>query len=198
MKKNKNSELYNLKVQTKNKEKKYKNKADIKWIITIIIISFSISIAFSFISETLFPKVALILEIIFLLVFIGIGIIFDMIGVSVTSSSLEPFNSMAARKVKGSKMAVKFKKNADKVSSFCCDVIGDVCGVVSGSASVIIATSLASKLNINQFIVVLIVTACVSALTIGDKAIGKSYAINKSNIILYRVAKFVSNFYHEK
>lgn len=198
MKKNKNSELYNLKVQTKNKEKKYKKKADIKWIITIIIISFSISIAFSFISETLFPKVALILEIIFLLVFIGIGIIFDMIGVSVTSSSLEPFNSMAARKVKGSKMAVKFKKNADKVSSFCCDVIGDVCGVVSGSASVIIATSLASKLNINQFIVVLIVTACVSALTIGGKAIGKSYAINKSNIILYRVAKFVSNFYHEK
>lgn len=198
MKKNKNSELYNLKVQTKNKEKKYKNKADIKWIITIIIISFSISIAFSFISETLFPKVALILEIIFLLVFIGIGIIFDMIGVSVTSSSLEPFNSMAARKVKGSKIAVKFKKNADKVSSFCCDVIGDVCGVVSGSASVIIATSLASKLNLNQFIVVLIVTACVSALTIGGKAIGKSYAINKSNIILYRVAKFVSNFYHEK
>lgn len=198
MKKNKNSELYNLKVQTKNKEKKYKKKADIKWIITIIIISFSISIAFSFISETLFPKVALILEIIFLLVFIGIGIIFDMIGVSVTSSSLEPFNSMAARKVKGSKMAVKFKKNADKVSSFCCDVIGDVCGVVSGSASVIIATSLASKLNLNQFIVVLIVTACVSALTIGGKAVGKSYAINKSNIILYRVAKFVSNFYHEK
>ena len=198
MKKNKNSELYNLKVQIKNKEKKYKKKADIKWIITIIIISFSISIAFSFISETLFPKVALILEIIFLLVFIGIGIIFDMIGVSVTSSSLEPFNSMAARKVKGSKMAVKFKKNADKVSSFCCDVIGDVCGVVSGSASVIIATSLASKLNLNQFIVVLIVTACVSALTIGGKAIGKSYAINKSNIILYRVAKFVSNFYHEK
>ena len=192
MKKNINSELYNLKVQTKNKEKKYKKKTDIRWVITIITISFSISFAFSFISETLFPKVALILEIIFLLIFIGIGIIFDMIGVSVTSSSLKPFNSMAAR------TAVKFKKNADKVSSFCCDVIGDVCGVVSGSASVIIATSLANKMNINQYYIVLIVTACVSALTIGGKAIGKSYAINKSNIILYRVSKLISGFKREK
>lgn len=198
MKKNINSELYNLKIQTKNKEKKYKNKTDIKWVITIIVVSFSISFTFSFISETLFPKVALILEIIFLLIFIGIGIIFDMIGVSVTSSSLEPFNSMAARKVKGAKTAVKLKRNADKVSSFCCDVIGDVCGVVSGSASVIIATSLASKMNINQYYIVLIVTACVSALTIGGKAIGKSYAINKSNIILYRVSKLISEFKCEK
>lgn len=198
MKKNINSELYNLKVQTKNKEKKYKKKTDIRWVITIITISFSISFAFSFISETLFPKVALILEIIFLLIFIGIGIIFDMIGVSVTSSSLKPFNSMAARKVRGAKTAVKFKKNADKVSSFCCDVIGDVCGVVSGSASVIIATSLANKMNINQYYIVLIVTACVSALTIGGKAIGKSYAINKSNIILYRVSKLISGFRREK
>ena len=43
MKKNINSELYNLKVQTKNKEKKYKKKTDIRWVITIITISFSTS-----------------------------------------------------------------------------------------------------------------------------------------------------------
>ena len=165
----------------------------IKWIITIIIISFSISIAFSFISETLFPKVALILEIIFLLVFIGIGIIFDMIGVSVTSSSLEPFNSMAARKVKGSKMAVKFKKNADKVSSFCNDVIGDICGIVSGTAGVIIATSIAK----DSIICSLLITATISSLTIGGKALGKKVAVNKSENITRIVSKILSLTEHK-
>lgn len=198
MKKNKDTELYNLKVQTKNKEKKYKKRADIGWIIKIILISFSISFAFSFISEITLPKVNIVLEIFLLLIFIGIGILFDMIGVAVTSSSLEPFNSMASRKVKGAKTAVKFKKNADKVSSFCCDVIGDVCGVVSGSASVIIASSLSNILNINAFLIALLSTAIVSALTIGGKAMGKSYAINKSNIILFKFARFISNFIREK
>ena len=105
---------------------------------------------------------------------------------------------MASRKVKGAKTSVMLKKNADKVSSFCCDVIGDVCGVVSGSASVIIASSISSIVNINSFIVVLIVTAIVSSLTIGGKAIGKSFAINKSNIILYEFAKFISIFKKEE
>ena len=35
----------------------------------------------------------------------------------------------------------------------------------------------------------------ISALTIGGKAMGKSFAINKSDIILYGFAKFVSTFY---
>lgn len=198
MKKNNNSELHNLKVQTINREKKFKKKTDMKWILRIVIISFLISFMFSFVSEITLPKVNLLFEILLLLLFIGIGILFDMIGVSVTSSSLAPFNSMASRKVKGAKTAVILKKNADKVSSFCCDVIGDVCGVISGSASVIIASSISGSIRLNPFLVVLIITAIVSSLTIGGKAIGKSYAINKSNIILYEFAKFISIFKKEK
>ena len=41
----------------------------------------------------------------------------------------------------------------------------------------------------------LFVTAIISSLTIGGKAIGKSFAINKSEVILYTFAKFISNFY---
>ena len=179
-------------------KKKEKEHSKWEWFIEVCIITFVLSICFSYISTNGVSHLNLVASIFILIAVIAIGIIFDMIGVSVTSSSLKPFNSMAARKVKGAKTAVKFKKNADKVSSFCCDVIGDVCGVVSGSASVIIATSLANKMNINQYYVVLIVTACVSSLTIGGKAIGKSYAINKSNIILYRVSKLISGFKREK
>ena len=62
------------------------------------------------------------------LFFIFLGILFDIIGVAVTSSDDKIFHSMSARKVRGAKVAVKFHKNAEKVSSFCCDVVGDICG----------------------------------------------------------------------
>ena len=91
--------------------------------------------------------------------------------------------------------AVKLKKNADKVSSFCCDVIGDICGVISGAAGVTISALLVSKYHFNLLFVSLVVTAFISSLTIGGKAIGKNIAINKSNIILYEFAKFISIFY---
>ena len=44
----------------------------------------------------------------------------------------------------------------------------------------------------NKFIISLVVTATVASLTISGKAIGKSYAINKSNLILYKFSKSVS------
>ena len=193
--KKKNSEIKNLLAQTRKKEKLKKEHVDIKWIITIISIAFIISIIMAFISQTTIPNLSLVLGIIITLVFIFIGIIFDIIGVSVTSSDEAVFHSMNSRKVKGANVAVKFKKNAEKVSSFCCDVIGDICGVISGAAATSIAAILVSKYNFDLLITGLVVTAIVSSLTIGGKAIGKSFAINKSDIILYEFAKFVSNFY---
>jgi len=190
MKDNKN-ELKNLKVQARRKKKKI---IDSKWIIKITLITFFISFVFSFLSETIIPAVNTILGVILVLLFVFIGILFDMIGVAVTSANIKPFNSMSSRKVKGAKLAVKMIKNADKVSSFCNDVIGDICGIISGSAGVIIAVSLSEALSTNKFIVTLIVTSLIAAITIGGKALGKSYAINKNDIILYRFAKFLSNF----
>ncbi len=193
--KKKNSEISNLIVQTKKKEKIKKEHVDIKWIVKIVIITFIISIVMAFISETTIPNLSLILGILITLIFIVLGILFDIIGVSVTSSDEAVFHSMNSRKVKGANVAVKFKKNAEKVSSFCCDVIGDICGVVSGAAATSIAAILVTKYHCDLLITSLIVTAIVSSLTIGGKAIGKSFAINKSDIILYEFAKFVSNFY---
>jgi len=41
-----------------------------------------------------------------LAVFIGLGIVFDMIGVAVTAADPKPFHSMAAHKEKGAKAAI--------------------------------------------------------------------------------------------
>lgn len=168
------------------------------WIIKITIVAFTISILFSFLSETVIPKVSVLIGVLILIIFILVGIIFDMVGVSVQTADEAPFHSMNSRRIKGADVAVKFKKNSDKVSSFCNDVVGDICGIISGTAGSIIASSLAQTFHLNSFITILVVTGIISAITIGGKALGKGIAINKSNYILYEFAKIVSKFYKVK
>lgn len=191
-------EIQNLKIQTRRKEKEKKEKVDVKWIVTILLMAFFISLGMSFVSEITLPKVPIYVGIILVIFFILIGVLFDMIGVAVTASDEKVFHSMNARKVKGASVAVKFKKNADKVASFCNDVIGDICGVISGSAGVTIALSLSQMLQVDVFLITLLVTAIIAALTIGGKALGKSLAINKANLILYEFSKVVSYVYKGK
>ena len=155
-----------------------KKKKRNNWPLIVTILAFTISLLFSFMSESVMPKVGIIVGIMILILFIFIGIIFDMIGVAVTSSNEEPLHAMSSKKIKGAKKAVSFKKNADKVSSFCNDVIGDICGIISGSAGVSVAKGLASTFNLNIFYTGLIVTALIAALTIGGKAFCKRIAID--------------------
>lgn len=193
-------DIASLKKEDKKRAKKLKEKQkkNYMWIIQIFIMAFFISLFFSFISETFMPKLSVIFGIILIFVFIFLGIVFDMVGVAVTASDETPFHSMSARKVRGANVAVQLKKNSDKVGSFCNDVIGDICGVVSGSAGVIIAGNLSQALNIPLFPTSLAITGLVAAFTIGGKAIGKSIAINKCNMILYEFAKIISYFYQPK
>ena len=170
-----------------------KNKQNIKWILLITSLTFVISMIFSYLSETILKKSNFVIELLVLLTVILIGIIFDMIGVAVTTCAEHPFHAMASRKIKGAKTAIKLIKNKDKVSSFCNDVIGDICGIVSGTAGVIIATSIAK----DSIICSLLVTATISSLTIGGKALGKKVAVNKSENITRIVSKILSITEHK-
>lgn len=191
----KRDELKNLKVQTRRKEKQKKETIDKSWLLKVMLTGFIISLILSLISEKTLTNVPLLIAILITLLFIFIGVLFDVIGMAVTISDEKVFHSMNSRRVKAANIAVKFKKNEEKVSSFCCDVIGDICGVVSGSAGVTITALISSITNIPILPVGLITTATIAALTIGGKAIGKSFAVNKSNIILYEFAKIISIFY---
>ena len=193
--KRKNTEFENLVVQTRRREKIKKERVDVQWIIKILIMAFAISFSLSFVSQMTIPNLSVFWGILITLLFILIGIVFDIIGVSVTTADEKVFHSMNSRQVKGAKVAVKFKKNADKVASFCNDVIGDICGIISGAAATTIAVGISNSFNLNLLITNLTVAAIVASLTIGGKAMGKSFAINKSDIILYEFAKVVSIFY---
>lgn len=192
---NNQSEFQKLLIQNKKREKVKKELINWSWIFKILIMSFSISFGMSFVAQMTIPNLSLFFGIIVTLIFIGIGILFDIVGVSVTGADEAVFHSMNSRKVKGAAVAVKFKKNADKVSSFLCDVIGDICGIVSGAAGTTISIQLSTLTGIDILLTTLLVSAVIAALTIGGKAIGKSFAINKSDIILYSFSKFISNVY---
>ena len=165
-----------------------------KWTFKIIIIAFFISFLFSFGTETIMPNVNLISSIVILLLFIFIGIIFDMVGVAVTTCDVKPFHSMSSKKIKSAKVGIRLIQNADKVSSFCNDVIGDICGIISGSCGVIIANTLSIKLNFNLLLASLIVTSLIASLTIGGKAIGKKTALNNNINIIHTFSKILSIF----
>lgn len=190
---------YKERYSNKAGKKPIKNKKLInyKWILKITIITFIISLVFSLLSETIIPNVNVLISILLLLIFIGLGILFDIIGVSITVADQKTFNSMAAKNVRGAKLAVKLIKNAEKVSSFCNDVIGDICGIISGSTAASIAIIISNKFNFNFLVVSLIITAFVASTTIGGKAIGKSIAINKSNSIIFKFSSVLSVFYRK-
>ena len=127
-----------------------------------------------------------------LFVIILIGILFDIIGVAVTSADERPFHSMASRKVPGAHEAISLLRNAERVSSICNDVIGDVCGVVSGSA----AASISAQVIVNFSgeigeIIMLLMSAMVAGLTVGGKAIGKTFAIGSCVKIVSAVGRII-------
>lgn len=196
MKDKKNKEKYNKKAKKQNKN--ISLKADYKWIVTITITAFIITFFMSIFSESALKDINLPMSILIVLLFIILGIIFDMIGISVTVADKKVFHSMAAKKVSGARVALKLIENNSKVSSFCNDVIGDICGILSGTAAGTIGILLASKLKLNIFTVTLVITSLIAALTIGGKALGKSIAINYSNSILYKFARIIKIFMSEK
>ena len=134
----------------------------------------------------------MIVAFLILLAIVLIGIVFDIIGVAVTSADEKPFHSMAARKVPGGLEAIRLLRNAERVSSICNDVVGDICGVVSGSASATIAAQVLQNFDFTwPQIVSLLMSALVAGLTVGGKAIGKTFAINSCTQIVSGVGSVI-------
>lgn len=167
--------------------------SDRSWVVKTIVITFVMSAIFNVLSSGIMEMVNLWLAILILGIIILIGIVFDIIGVAVTTALEPPFHSMATRRVKHANLAIRLVKEKDKVANFCNDVVGDICGIVSGSASAAVVTYILKiSPNLNGFLLSLVITASVAAITVGGKAIGKSIAIRYSNMIVYTVARAIS------
>ena len=171
---------------------KKQKHAMIKWVVTIFPITIVISGTISLISDELMDRSSIGVAFLILRVIILIGIIFDTIGVAVTSADETPFHAMAARKVPGAREAIRLLRKAERVSSICNDVVGDICGVVSGSASAVIAVQILQNFDFSwPRMISLLMSALVAGLTVGGKAIGKTFAVNSSTAIVHGVGKTI-------
>jgi hypothetical protein len=171
--------------------KKERNKT-IRWVVTIFFVTMVISGTITLVSDAIMEVSGIVVCFLILFAIILVGILFDIIGVAVTSADEKPFHSMAARKVPGAHEAISLLRNAERVSSICNDVVGDICGVVSGSASATISALII--LNVEGFwtkVISLAMSALVAGLTVGGKAIGKTFAINSCTSIVHAAGRVI-------
>ena len=151
------------------------NKNSTKWAFKVFILSISLSIIFSLVSQSLLPSLSPFFSIFVIVFFVFVSVIFDMVAVAFTSINKEQLDKF--KNENGYIMAVKLCERADKVASFGGDVVGDICGILSGAGGV----SLVVNMNIQDANLNLLVTCLVSSLiagiTIFCKAIMKTYAL---------------------
>lgn len=160
--------------------------------------AFFTAVFFSFFSEIVLPKLQiLILSFLFLLTVIITGIVFDMIGVAAAVAEEKPFHAKATKKLMGASQAILIVRNADRVASFCSDVVGDICGTVSGAlGAAIIIQIVTGRTHWNSYesFLTIIMTGLVAALTVGGKAAGKRTALEDAEQIIFYVGRALAWF----
>lgn len=176
-------------------------KRTIRFSLSIAVITFVLAAIFSIISQASLEGTSWIVGLFVVLVIIIIGVLFDMMGIASAAANETPFHAMAARKVYGARHALSIVRNADRFASFCNDVIGDISGIISGTATGIVVIQIMLTVNsdnpsLYNFVITTILTSVVAALTVGGKALGKTFAITRStDIILFagKIAAFMES-----
>ena len=164
-------------------------RPDFRWIALIFLTTVLISALMSFVSSNLLEGAGLALSFLILICIVLTGILFDIIGV--TNCAL--YRSRIH--VPEAEDALRLIRNAGKVSSFCNDVIGDICGVISGSAAAVIAARvLILSKSKSEIFITLLLSAVVSGVTVGGKACGKSLAMNSSTAVVRTAARVLCFF----
>ena len=181
--------------KTDGDSSKRQQKQALRWALTIFLVTIAVSATISFVSGEVMDRSSMAVAFLILLVIVSVGIVFDIVGVAVTSADEKPFHSMASRRVSGAREAIRLLRNAEKVSSICNDVVGDICGVVSGAASATIAARAIVYLDFSwPQLVSLGMSALVAGLTVGGKAIGKTVAMNSCTEIVFLVGRILATF----
>ncbi|GAE36349.1 hypothetical protein [Halalkalibacter akibai] len=168
----------------------------IHWSLGIAVITLVLAAIFSVISTFILSGVSWAIGMIIVFIIVFLGVFFDTIGVAATAATEKPFHAMASERLHGAKHAVLITRNADKFANFCNDVIGDISGIISGTASAYVVLQLALQLgytdtSYQQFAISILFTSVVAALTVGGKAVGKTLAIHYATPIIYQVGRLL-------
>ena len=178
----------------KKKKKDAQPRRD-RWVLWVFLMAVSLSAALSLASESVLSEAGLVAALLVLAAFIALGIRCDILGVAVPAADARPVHSMAAHREPGATEAIGLLRRASHVSSFCNDVVGDICGIVSGTTGAVIVVQLQKAFSVQTVLLSVSVTALISGLTIGGKALGKTFAMNKSTRVVFLAGKFLHIFH---
>ena len=168
------------------------------WVIKAFILTFFLALIISGISNVIVENCGFIVLLIITIVIVFLGIVFDIIGTAVLTANEATFHAKASNKIEGSKESIKLIKNSSNIANFCNDIVGDICGIVSGSMGAMIAIYAATHLEINNTLTALLISSIISSIMVGGKAIGKNIAVKKSDEILFMVGKVINKFSSKK
>lgn len=184
----------------KKKQKKKRIPGWLSWGLSVLFLSFGLTVLFSFLTEISIKGSPVYICVIVLIVLLFLNIGCDMIANAIITCQPDAFHAMASNKIKGAKRAFTLCKNATKLGSVFADVIGDICGIVSGAAGAVLVVYIAAIAdgNIWEIVSSILVSAVIGALTVGGKAIFKHFAMKYNKQIVFSFAKFTTFFKKEK
>lgn len=165
-------------------------KVSHKWTLSVTVMAFIFTVVISALTsgaEGLGIGAAALV----LLLIVILGILFDAVGVAVSTASEEPFHAMAAKKIPGAKESVSIIRSAQQISSMFNDVIGDIAGIISGAMTAAIVVSVAALTGQSLTFWNLLLAGVVAALMIGGKAAGKGIAMKSNNTIVFALGRLV-------
>jgi CBS domain containing-hemolysin-like protein len=172
-------------------------------VLVVFVATFALATVFSLLSDSVLRSATLVPGGLVLVGIIAVGIVFDIIGLATAAASHSPLHAMAAKKIPGARQALRLVRNAPRVATICNDLIGDICGTVSGAAgAAIVLHVLAGRVSpgppapggpavIDGGLWTVLAVALVAAVTVGGKAVGKSVAIGRANRIVFGVGRFL-------
>ncbi|MGD9678028.1 MAG: hypothetical protein AB7V16_06660 [Vulcanibacillus sp.] len=167
----------------------------LRWSLIIFFVTLILAFIITIISTSILAGVSWVMGMLVVFFIVIIGVMFDIIGLAAAVAKEEPFHSMASEKLNGSKEAIRIVRNAARFSNICNDVIGDTCGIISGVATATVVIELVGAFEKESdqyfyYIISVLFTSIVAALTVGGKAVGKFLAINYSTEITLIMGKF--------
>ncbi|MBE7075784.1 MAG: hypothetical protein E7375_01785 [Clostridiales bacterium] len=112
-----------------------------------------------------------------------------MIGVAVTTIETSKLQKFVDQK--GYNTAKILCNNREKVSSFCADVVGDICGILSGAGGVSLTVNMQISNPNVYFITTCLISSLIAGLTIFGKAVMKTFAVEKCEVVVMKIGSLL-------
>ena len=162
------------------------------WAVKIVVLTFILSLISSVLSQIAVGGSDILIATMLLIFMVITSIIFDVIGVSVTSCQLCRIRETSVDDgvAKTARMLIE---NAEKVNNLCADVIGDICGVMSGACGASIVAAICEATGAEVFLPSILVSAVIASVTVGGKAFCKKIAVvNSESIVMFAARRIYS------